>query len=191
MSVNEETAMEARLHEVGERIDALWVAVREAGEDVEGRFEEIIRNLRAGLDRTLSELRRLRHDDREAWQTYQAEVDRAATTMNHDVDVARAQLEERLASSHEAFADAVEREVNGWRGRVDDLRVQASLARMDATDEFAELLEPVERQLARATHRLEDLRAASTESWSALRLGIEESLGTLKDSVNEAVKAFD
>lgn len=71
------------------------------------------------------------------------------------------------------IADRLEKELADWRAKLDQLRVKASLGRMELRDRERELLDEFQPAYERAMHKLGELRGAAGEEVKAVRAGLE------------------
>ncbi len=85
-----------------------------------------------------------------------------------------------------AFADTVDEELDAWRARIDELRVQARLARMDSGDELEPVIEAMQRRSSELEGRLVELREASEETWRSIREDITDGFVQLRHSLRQA-----
>lgn len=80
----------------------------------------------------------------------------------------RAHLERLEVKAAQAGREATQARLDAWRARIEQLRVQAHLAGLDARDD---LIAPIERLDARMDHvrdRLHDLAHEADDAWNVL-----------------------
>lgn len=87
--------------------------------------------------------------------------------------------------------DRLVRDLDGWKGQVDELRVRAALAEMELRERVEPLLQTMEEQLHGAVERAAGLRTATTESWDLLRSGVEEAVERVKKAAADAAAVLD
>lgn len=124
---------------------------------------------------------------REAWRCYGERVDVIAADAEARLVEARAELDLELAGSQRDLHDATARLLDQWVGRLDDLRVQATLARMEAADEADPAVVRVEQRVRGAARRAAALRGGSEESLDLLRTGVVEAFDLVREGFDEAV----
>lgn len=92
-------------------------------------------------------------------------------------------LEARIAELEE---HAAETELARYRGRLDDLGVQAALARMEARDDVRSTLDRLEGLWSEARRQLDHLRSESRETGRGLTEGIRNAAGDLRSGFEDA-----
>lgn len=169
--------------EVAGPLDRLATRASDAAEDVRTRTGDASDGARALWER-------LSDRDAAAWRTYGERVEVIAAEADVALAEARAELDVALADTREDLHDAATRLLEEWQGRLDDLKVQAALARMEATDDAGSGLALVDAQVHRVAHRVADVREASAESFDTLRTSIGEAAGLVREGFDEAVAAL-
>lgn len=96
-------------------------------------------------------------------------------------------LEARIAELEE---HAAESEIARYRGRLDDLGVQASLARMEARDDVRSTLDRLEGIWSEARRQLDHLRSESSETGRGLTEGLRRAAGDLRSSFDDATASL-
>lgn len=81
--------------------------------------------------------------------------------------------------------------VQRWRGRVDEIRVQLDLAKLDLRDQAARQLELARNANLAASSKLRDAYHDATETAEALRDGVEELLRDVKDTFDAVQDVLD
>jgi exonuclease VII large subunit len=158
-----ETTFEGRLGRIGHHLDDALRKVREAHD-------------RAEINRRAEEVKSF-------FEREVARIDRRVAALS-------AQLKQDAAWTREDFAGAVKDELDVWRARLDELRVQEALVEMEARGLFHVALEKVERAYDQSEAQLEDLSLANLTDWSDIRKYVERSLGTLRNEIEDAEKGF-
>ncbi|MGZ4734646.1 MAG: sll1863 family stress response protein [Acidimicrobiia bacterium] len=77
-------------------------------------------------------------------------------------------LREWEAKAEHAGREATQARLDAWRARIDELRVQAHLAGLDASDELAAPVARLELRLDHARDRLRQLARETDDVWTAL-----------------------
>lgn len=105
-----------------------------------------------------------------------------------------ASVEERLEALEARVAeleqDSVEAELTQFRGRLDDLRVQAHLARMEAQDDLSSVIDRLEGVWSEAKRQIERLRDESRSAGGGMRDGARKALSDLRQSFDEAASSI-
>jgi len=74
-------------------------------------------------------------------------------------------------------------ELERWRGRIDDLEIQARLLVMETDDRIAPLLEQVRNRWLDAKERLSSSSGTAGEVVETLRDGVEQALSDLRGAM--------
>lgn len=92
-------------------------------------------------------------------------------------------LEDQLKELRNQLANA---ELDRWRGRLDDLEVQARLGAMEADDKVSPLVEQARNRWLDAKAGLGDAVARAADVSSTLRDGLEQAYSDVRDAIVEA-----
>ncbi len=183
---DDDGSMEQRLADAGATLDRLSATASELGGAVRDQAQHLLAQLRRERDLLARKLEELRAEGDEARQEYRERLDRARKRLEADLAVAEAELRRRRAETREEFAETVDEELEAWRTRIDELRVEAELARMDTRDELQPVIESMHRRRGALEQRLRELREASGDAWRSIRDDIADSLAGLRRSLREA-----
>lgn len=178
--------MEERLATAGATLDRIATTAKGYGGAVRDELQEIVDQLRAERETLSKKLEELRALDDDAWEDYRQTTERAQKRFEADLAIADAEFERRQAETRQQFADTVDDELEAWRVRLEELRLHAGLARMDARDEFEPVLRALHRRRSELEHRLKDLRDASEGTWTSVREDISDRLQQLRRSLRDA-----
>ncbi len=88
--------------------------------------------------------------------------------------------------AHETFVGAVRRELGALEGRLDMLRVDAVLARMDGQEQVEALRKELLKQRDAVGRRIDDVADASASVWRTLRDGVDAALSDLRKAIEAA-----
>jgi hypothetical protein len=89
-----------------------------------------------------------------------------------------------LATTVDAYRVAAREQLLVWRGRLDELRLQASLARMEIRDNVEAVLDRMEAHYDDAAHHL---RAAGPSTvLASLRTTVRRRLGDIREGADAA-----
>jgi len=81
-----------------------------------------------------------------------------------------------------------ETELDDWKSRIDQLEVQAHLAKMDADDELEPLLEQMRNRLLDARSQFDKAGTAAGGALSTVTDGVRSAAKDLGDALAEAVR---
>jgi hypothetical protein len=81
-----------------------------------------------------------------------------------------------------------ETELDDWKARIDQLEVQAHLAKMDADDELDPLLEQMRNRLLDARAQFDKAGSAAGDALSTVTDGVRSAAKDLGDALAEAVR---
>lgn len=179
-------SMEQRLAETGAALDRIGATAKDLGGAVRDEVQELVEQLRTERETLGRMLQQLRSTDTAAWNDYRETVHQAHRHLDTELRIAEAELEGRLAASREEFTDTVAAELEAWRTRIDDLRLQAQLARMDTQDELEPVVKAMLRRRSELEHRLGDLREATDDTWQSIRGDLTDGLAQLRRSLHAA-----
>lgn len=102
--------------------------------------------------------------------------------------------EDRLAALESRVTalegDAVESEMSNIRGRIDDLKVQASLAKMDAQDDVKASFDRLDGVWTETRHQLERLAGESKTAGRGVRDGVRTAIGDLRSAFDDAAASL-
>lgn len=165
------------------RIDRLVARASVAAEEVRGHVGAAGVRATTGVRDAAAE----RSDrDRAAWRRYGEAVDAIAADAELRLVEARAELDLALAGSKHDLDAATARLLDQWCGRLDDLKVQAALARMEADDEADPAVARVEERVRGAARRAAALRDGSEESLEVLRTGVVDAFDLVREGFDDA-----
>jgi hypothetical protein len=87
----------------------------------------------------------------------------------------------------DAVIESTTKTLDGWKGRIDELKVHADLAKLDVREVVLKQLGIAENAWLAAYSRLRDLRHDGVTTADSLRGGI----GQLIDDIKEAIEAAE
>ncbi len=88
-------------------------------------------------------------------------------------------------------AESVNRTLDEWRTRIDELKVQVDLAKLDVRERAAKQLEVAQNVCLAAFSMLSDARHDAAVNADTLRQGIEQLLHDVKRAFEEAQAVID
>jgi F0F1-type ATP synthase membrane subunit b/b' len=89
----------------------------------------------------------------------------------------------RAVAQLRAESRSILRDVDGWTAQLQQFRVDAELARLDARDELEATRRAIHEKEHALGRRLDDARADSAAAWAALRRGLEEAVHDLHRAI--------
>jgi hypothetical protein len=154
-----------RIGKLNEHIDAFQVEVDLWQGDRKSDFASVVAELRDDRDAAAAAMRKIGAAAGEEWQKVTVQASRAFQRLESELEAVRADFAAEVAEDADAFKVATQRQLDSWRGHVEQLRLQAKLAEMDARDALADL----ERAYEAALPHLEQAKESADESVKALR----------------------
>jgi hypothetical protein len=76
--------------------------------------------------------------------------------------------------------------LDGWRAKIDELRVQLDLADLDVRDEIRKRLDTAQNVYLAARSRLSDAQKDAGANLGTVRQGVEQLLGDLRQAYDSA-----
>ncbi|MBH8565694.1 hypothetical protein I8748_26565 [Nostoc sp. CENA67] len=90
----------------------------------------------------------------------------------------------------EEYQAEMEEQISKLHTKIDELKVQASLAKADAKDKYHEQIEVLNDKYAVAREKLQELKASSGNAWQDIRAGLESAWDELQTSFKRASTHF-
>ncbi|MEW6470976.1 MAG: hypothetical protein AB1679_01780 [Actinomycetota bacterium] len=180
--------LEREVAELGERIQAFQNRVKETAGETRTRFRPVAERLRANWQAMRATVERLRTVVGEVSSAVIADLEQGRDRLKSELASIRTELEIETAETKAAYRDALQAQLDTWRGRIDELRVQADLAEMEARDELTRLLDDVERAYRAAQSHLDQAGDHTAETLETLRRGTRQILGDVEAALEAAAK---
>ena len=163
-----------------------------AGRAIDGVADEVnrrrLRHMWERLDRSRraadAALHRLEAEPLEAAGLLARDLEREVCQLEAEVGLLIAEVQGELATTTDAYRAAAGDQLRAWRARLDELRVQASLARMEIRAEGDVILERMEGHYQEAAHHLR--MATTTTGLSSLRQAVRRLFGDVRDAADAA-----
>lgn len=178
--------LEQEMEELGQRIEAFQARVKETADETRARFRPLVERLRVNWQATRTAVDRLRTVAGEVSSAVVADLEHGRDRLKSELASVRTKLEIETAETKAAYRDAFHTHLDTWRGRIDELRVQADLAEMEARDELNRLLDEVERAYRAAQTHLDEAGDHTAETLDSLRRGTRQVLADLEAAVEAA-----
>ena len=92
--------------------------------------------------------------------------------------------------SKEEYINDLSDQLKQWAGKIDELKVQATLAKAEAKDELEKRMRELREMQSGAQKKLEELKSSSGEAWEGLKGGTEKAWSEMKHAVDNAIAKF-
>jgi type I site-specific restriction endonuclease len=143
------------------------------------------------VERRLGQIGRSVDELIQKWHTSDAaselrdDVKKELKRIDEQIAATRAQVGQDLATTRQDLAEAFREELDVWKARLEELDVQATLARMDLRDRVAPILRRVDAKLSHIRKDVEDLAEGEIVDEEGLSLSIQESMAGLRAEIEE------
>ncbi len=186
MSTREEVVsrLGSGFERVTEEIDKLAASLEKTGADTAERYRPALDRLRRTRDAAVASLPRLEREAEASWDELRVDAERAYHQLEAEIDRLRTDLLAELADAWDDYRAVADEQLQSWRRRIDQLRVQASLAGMEARQEIHGLVARMES----ACQKAEQLRNAerTTGEEPVLHRAISDLVWEMRSTVDEA-----
>ncbi len=88
------------------------------------------------------------------------------------------------------FKQQLETEISKWQAKIDEARLQLSLGKMEAKDEFKVQVDKLESEMKRAKSELKELDEATTQAWGDISEGLKSSFDSMKEAYKKAKEHY-
>jgi predicted nucleic acid-binding Zn-ribbon protein len=88
--------------------------------------------------------------------------------------------------TREAFINKVSEHLRELSAKIDEMKVQASLGKAEARDEYERHIDALNKRKQDAERRLTEMRGAGEEAWKDLKTGIDAAMDDLKKAAQSA-----
>ena len=182
---------EERLGQVRRKIDQAKAKADSATQEAKARVGHRIDDLEARKTKFQAQIREAREADDRAWEDAYAELTLELDEADAELAVIDAQLEAEFAADQAAYAAAVQSNLDAWNAYLDAMQARADADKESVRNKFGEAVSSVKQKKAAADQRLKELRQSSGEAWTTKRLGMNEAIGDLDRSAQEAASKFN
>jgi chromosome segregation ATPase len=93
------------------------------------------------------------------------------------------ELADELAATRQQLAEA---QLDQWKGRIDDIEVQLSLAKAEARDQMEPVLDQLRNRWLDAQRQVGSAAGAASDVFGSLRSGVESAVEDLRASLRDA-----
>jgi hypothetical protein len=181
---------DTRLDEMHQRIDALEARARAAGTQAKTYMTGRVERLREQEASARTAL----HNAHEATSPKISERTNAAEDkvqeLGTSLKAAEHGLAAELAEDKKAFTDAVEAEVNDFKGFFDGLNKKASTQAGGAKTQLESTLTDLRSSRDKLVERLGEAKAASGERWRERKQSVEAARAEFEKKIDAAMKKF-
>lgn len=129
-------------------------------------------------------LRQLEAEPPEAAELLAKGLEREVCQLEAEVGLLTSEVRGELATTTDAYRVAAGEQLGAWRARLDELRVQASLGRMEIRDDLDAILDRMESHYHEVAHHLR--AATTTTALSSLRQAVRRLFGDVRDAADAA-----
>ena len=105
--------------------------------------------------------------------------------IDKQIAATRAQIGQDLATTREDLVEALHKELDVWKVRLEELDVQAALGRMELQDRLAPIVRRVDATLARVRRDVEELAEAEIVDEEELGYSIQKAMTDLRKEIEE------
>jgi colicin import membrane protein len=188
MSTTQEAAIERepRLAAVGRRIDSMQEKARLIGTDVRSAADRRVDDLRKREAEARADFRDVRDAIHEERMAEVDALDAELRDLEHEIEIADAELDAEMAADAEAYIEAAERAAAAWDAYLDDLDERAEAARGVAAEQLHASVTRARTVRGEAKRRIEEARRASHAAWASARDGVRQSFDDLDWAADQA-----
>ena len=94
-----------------------------------------------------------------------------------------AELQDELKETRRQLTEA---QLDKWKGRIDELEVQMSLGRLEATEQMNPVLEQLRNRWLDAQRQLSGATSTGRDVFGSLRSGVESAWDDLRKAIDDA-----
>ena len=170
--------LQAKVQLIERRIDGLNQRIEDLAEEVGSSMKD-----RAGV--LLERSRALRATIAD-WAEVKVGVPSEVEGLSADVDAIEADIDAATPQEVAGYEVAVDRQLRVWRGRLDHLRLQRTLAAMEARDDLEALGDRLDTARGDALVELQSAAAGSKDLVADVRRGLEGILGDVRRAAEKA-----
>jgi hypothetical protein len=188
MSTTQEAAADRhpRLAALDRRIDGLQERARRVDTDVRTTANRRVDDLRAREAKARADLRDLRDAIAEERHADLAELDAELCELEHEIEIADAELDAEMADDAEAFLEAGDRVAVAWDAYLDRLDERAEAAGDAAVERLRASVTRARTVRDEARRRIDEARRASKGSWSSRRKEVRQVFDDLDWAADQA-----
>ncbi len=174
--------LEERIGKLNDHIAEFEAQVDLWDGESKGHFAAVIAELKDDRDAVIASAHRLSETAGEEWRNVAERAIRAFERFETELQAAWADLEAEVANDVDTYKAATQRQLDSWRGYVDQMRLQAKLGEMEARDALTDL----EHAFDAARPHLEQAKDSADEGFGSLRERSREALRHLREAARAA-----
>jgi gas vesicle protein len=178
-------SLSTQLDELGDQLIELRAKVEEQAEEARVRLDPFLDQARSDWEMARRAAERTGSAARDAVRAASKEAESDVIDLRADLATVRADLRTEMADSRETYFAALHDLVDSWRARIDELRVQADLARMEARDEGRSDVERAEHQWDELKVKADHLSDQAAEATADLRADVRRLVDDLRQTIRK------
>ena len=178
-------ALSTQIDELGDQLSELRSKVEQLAQDARARLDPFLDQARSDWESARKAAERTGSATRDALRTASQEAEADITDLRANLATVRADLRTEVAESRDSYLDALRDLVSSWRARIDELRVQADLGRMDARDEAQADVERAEHQWDELKAKADQFGDQATEATADLRADVRRLVDDLRETLRK------
>jgi hypothetical protein len=172
-------AKEGRLAEIRQRIHDLEAQARNGPPETQERLQRRFDTLLDDADAAGAAIDERTFLAEERLFDLEARVDNTANRVSAE-----------LSGDEEAFAHAVEEELDGWNGAIERLQARAAVRAASARDQAETSVAELRQASNRVAERLTEARSSTGEAWEEQKKRVNAALDDLEQKAREAAAKF-
>ena len=180
-------ALQSQLDELADQLSDLRGRVSDQADDARQRLEPFVDEVKSNWESVKRAVDHLGTATADAVKEASQQTEAGIQGLRSDLGTVRADLSTELADSRDGYRAAVRDLTDSWRARIDQLRVQADLARMDARDEIEDDLAKAEGLWADLKRRADELGDEAGDATADLREDVTRLVGDLRAALRRAL----
>lgn len=102
------------------------------------------------------------------------------------IDALEGQVNELRDQLSKLNRDLVDAQLEAWRGRVEELELQARLASMDARDDVSSMMASLRERWTDARTQVRGASGSASEALASLRSGFEQAIDDVRAAMRDA-----
>jgi hypothetical protein len=192
-----QSTMHFYLNWAKERIDEMDAALAsleaKAGQmqaDSKAKADQLIADLKTRRDEFRATAKKQAEEGEVAWQRTKAQLDSQWTGFEEQLQTYFQTLGKQIEQQHATFRDVAAAQVKAWLAAADKLHEEAAKVATTRRADVDAAVKQMKADAAGAELRLQELKQAGSESWSALSAALAESRKAFDRANQEAWDAL-
>lgn len=174
--------VQAHLDHVKEELNEAEAALKAASDELAQRLRPAMERLKSAREAAAAALRRLDQETAETRAALASDLEREYHQLEAELRILRSELRSELADNIDDYRNAAAEHLEAWRAGLDEVRVRARLARMEARDELSTVLDRLESGYHEAARRLREETGENT--LAAVRESLRGAFQNLRDAAD-------